>query len=921
MLRAPAFCLVLGLAPLALGDIVISEWMYNGLATGSIGEYVEFTNTGPAPVDMTGWSFDDDSRIPGTISLSAFGVVAPGESVILTDDDAVAFAANWGLSGVRIIGGNTANLGRNDEINLFDAGNNLVDRLTYGDENYPGTVRTLGKSCNIPATDYGYTVAQTTWVLAAAGDSFGSKVSSRGEVGSPGRIVGYALSDFDQDGDVDMDDFGLWACCLTGPFVPYDPPPAACPLTPDPEGFIPTDCDRDYDVDLFDFSVVQLCFSGEGNPADPSCGHGPGGGGTTKIILNGSWIAVEGEGVVVEGTTATITRQGTYLITGTLANGQIVVNAAGTVELVLGGVDITNLTNAPVYVMAADQVKVILADQTQNYLYDATVYTFPPGQDEPNACLFSKDTLTISGSGALTVRGNYNDAIASKDELIIAGGTINAIAVDDGIRGQDYLLVQDGYITVTSGGDGLKSDNAEDPELGYISITGGTFNITSGGDGLAAQTDVHVTSGTFTVVSGGGHTVTIPSTLSAKGIKGLAGVVIEGGTFNLDCADDGLHSNDAIHIGGGNLTIATNSDITASYGDAIHADNTIEITAGTILITTCYEGIEAAAITISDGDIRVTSSDDGITATGTVSITGGTFNVVCGGGHNVTIPTTRSAKGIKGLVSVTIGGGTFHLDCADDGIHSDNAIVVSGGNLTIATNSSTSASYGDGIHAENSVHISGGSINVTVGYEGIESKVITIDDGTIRVNTTDDGINCAGGSGLTNYLYINGGYIAVYAAGDGIDVNGSITMTGGTVIVHGPTGDMNAAIDYDGTFKISGGFVVAAGSAGMAQAPSTSSTQRSVKITYSSAKTAGTLVRIQTTTGGNDLVTFAPSKTYRSVVFSSPALTAGLSCELYRGGTSTGTVLHGLYQGGVYSGGTKTNTFATTNIVTNVSAP
>jgi predicted extracellular nuclease len=182
------FSLVVSVVQAASGSMVISEWMYNGAGTGSIGEFVEFTNAGPDPVDMTGWSFDDNSQLAGTVSLSAFGVVAPGQSVILTDNAATAFAAVWGLSGISIVGGNTANLGRNDEINVFDAAGNLVDRLTYGDEDYPGTVRANKLSCNIPATDYGYTVSQTSWGLATTGDAYGSWASSLGEIGSPGRV-------------------------------------------------------------------------------------------------------------------------------------------------------------------------------------------------------------------------------------------------------------------------------------------------------------------------------------------------------------------------------------------------------------------------------------------------------------------------------------------------------------------------------------------------------------------------------------------------------------------------------------------------------------------------------------------------------------------------------------------------------------
>lgn len=182
-----ALILVLMLAAATFGDIVITEWMYNGLGEGETGEYVEFTNLGPDPVDFTGWSFDDSSRVPGSESLSGFGVVASGQSVIFTDDTAAGFIAAWGLSGVSVIGGNTNNLGRSDEINLYDAGGNLVDRLTYNDQAGQGP-RTRYFSCNIPASDYDYTVAQGTWVLASVGDAYGSWMSARGEVGSPGRI-------------------------------------------------------------------------------------------------------------------------------------------------------------------------------------------------------------------------------------------------------------------------------------------------------------------------------------------------------------------------------------------------------------------------------------------------------------------------------------------------------------------------------------------------------------------------------------------------------------------------------------------------------------------------------------------------------------------------------------------------------------
>jgi hypothetical protein len=166
-----------------------------------------------------------------------------------------------------------------------------------------------------------------------------------------------------------------------------------------------------------------------------------------------------------------------------------------------------------------------------------------------------------------------------------------------------------------------------------------------------------------------------------------------------------------------------------------------------------------------------------------------------------------------------------------------------------------------------------------------------------------------------NALHINGGYIVVDAAGDGIDVNGAIDMTGGVVIVNGPTNNGNGALDYDGGFTITGGYLVAAGSSGMAQAPGTSSTQYSVVTTYASAQSAGTLIHIETE-DGEDILTFAPTKTYQSVVFSSPELKSGADYVVYSGGSSTGTATDGLYSGGTYTTGTQVAGVTLSSVVT-----
>lgn len=536
-----------------------------------------------------------------------------------------------------------------------------------------------------------------------------------------------------------------------------------------------------------------------------------------RITLSGNSITAGGDGVTVDGSTATITSAGTYSLTGSLDDGQIIVDTEDedTVRLILNGASISSSTSAPISIMTAEKAVIILADNTENYVSDSDSYLFEdPEEDEPNAAIFSKSDLTIYGGGALTVTGNYNDGIASKDGLIIAGGNITVNSIDDGIRGKDYLIVKDGQVTVTVQGDGLKSDNDEDTEKGYISIEAGVINVTSGGDAIQASTDVMITGGEFFLSSGGGSSNFVDENTSAKGIKGVVNVNIDGGTFTIDSADDAIHSNGSLVINDGTFAIA-------SGDDGMHADATLEINYGDFRITESYEGIESAVITINDGNFYIVSSDDGI-------------NVAGGNDGSGMMNREPGQGGRQGGGRPGQGGGPGQDDFASLG------------------------SY---------------------------------------------------------YLYINGGYIVIDAAGDGLDSNGSIEMTDGVVIVNGPTENMNGALDYMGSFQITGGFLVAAGSSGMAQAPSESSTQYSLLVNLDTTQRAGTLVRIQTS-DGQEILTFAPSKEYQSIVLSSPALAGGSTYEVYYGGSSDGTVSDGLYQGGTYTPGSKYTSFTISSIVT-----
>jgi predicted extracellular nuclease len=203
MLRPTLAAVALAAAGSAHANIQITEWMYNG--NGPTGEYVELTNLGTTAVDFTGWSFDDSSRTPGSMSLGGLGLLAPGASAILAEADATLFRSTWNLgANVAVVGGNTHNLGRADEINLYDASGALVDRLTYGDTVVLGTVRTQNFSGNPGSlADLQPFVVTPGWVLASVGDGFGSYASALGDVGNPGLFA-------------PVPEPGTWALLLAG---------------------------------------------------------------------------------------------------------------------------------------------------------------------------------------------------------------------------------------------------------------------------------------------------------------------------------------------------------------------------------------------------------------------------------------------------------------------------------------------------------------------------------------------------------------------------------------------------------------------------------------------------------------------------------------------------------------------------------
>lgn len=222
----------------------------------------------------------------------------------------------------------------------------------------------------------------------------------------------------------------------------------------------------------------------------------------TSIALSGQGATVSGEGAAVEGATVTISAAGTYVVTGELAAGSLVVNAGDQdkVQIVLSGASIRNEAGPALNIQQADKVFVTLADGTQNTLADGASYELAEGEDEPNAALYSKADLTINGTGALSVEGNYRHGVNSKDDLVVTGGAIAVVAKEDGLRGKDCVKVADGSFAITAGGDGVKSSNDEDPTRGFVSIDGGTFTVTGCEEGIEAQ-EVIVNNGELNITA------------------------------------------------------------------------------------------------------------------------------------------------------------------------------------------------------------------------------------------------------------------------------------------------------------------------------------------------------------------------------------------------------------------------------------
>ena len=512
------------------------------------------------------------------------------------------------------------------------------------------------------------------------------------------------------------------------------------------------------------------------------------------IHLNGTSATASSNSVNISGSRVTITEEATYVISGELTDGMLIVNAKDTakLQLVFNGVDVTSKTSAALYILEADKVFLTLAEGTTNTLANGGSFV---AIDDNNidAALFSKQDLTLNGKGSLTVTSPAGHGIVCKDDLVVTGGTYIVNSSSHGLDANDSVRIANANFTIDAGKDAIHCENTEDTAKGFIYISSGSIKAEAEGDGIAAS----------------------------------AYLQIEGGEIDL-------------LIGGG-----------AQNGDKASSGN--------------YGGFMGGG----HGGMRPGSSQSSTTTTDENS---------------------ASMKGIKAVNSLLISGGTFKIDSADDSVHSDVSVTINGGTFELASGD-------DAIHAEETLTITAGTFNITESYEGLEALNIDVKGGEFKIVASDDGLNAAGGtdsSGTTGgrdgmfgggkhgmgggmssgngSIIISGGNLYVKASGDGIDANGTLTISGGYTVVTGPTQGDTATLDYDRSAMITGGTFIGTGASGMAQTFSDS--EQGVIAVSVGNQSAGTKIVLKDKSG-NIIIEHTPELNFAVVILSSPDIKKG----------------------------------------------
>ena len=611
----------------------------------------------------------------------------------------------------------------------------------------------------------------------------------------------------------------------------------------------------------------------------------------TEITGEFSITSTDGSTITQNDSVYTITQAGEYTVTGLLSEGQIVVNADDNAEItiVLNGTSITCSNGSPIYIKNADNIKIKSEENTYNCIVDARAEADDnsdnSSSENGNAAIYAACDLKLVGKGALSVTGNYNNGIQSKDDISIKNVTIKVNAVNNAIKGNDEVAIESGeIIAISRKGDGIKTSNSslstKGKQKGNVIISGGNIDIYAACDGIDAAYGVDV--------SGDGNLNIYTDTYSDYS----EAVAADNSGSSISTPDSSSKSSSNATMMTYTTTANTDNQNNGSVGTPPDMNNTQNN--GNMGNPPDMNNTQNNGNMGNPPDMNNSSSNSGNNPDMKGNFGG--RNRAANGmpGNNSSGNSSKksySTKGIKAESEINISGAAINISSTDDGIHanSDSGVLetgedgkgiisISGGTITISTGD-------DGIHADKELNITDGYINVLTSYEGLEAITINISGGQNFVYAADDGINaCTGDGTSTPLINITGGYVDVTTGSgdtDGIDSNGSYTQSGGMVFVKGgsSSGQVSGSIDVDGNITITGGTCVALG--GICETPVNSVNA----YVFSSVSFNAGSYSVKDSSG-NEIISFTLNNSYSNGWICASALTTNTEYTLYCDGSS-----------------------------------
>ena len=624
----------------------------------------------------------------------------------------------------------------------------------------------------------------------------------------------------------------------------------------------------------------------------------------TEITGEFSITSTDGSTITQNDSVYTITQAGEYTITGLLSEGQIVVNADDNSEItiVLNGTSITCSNGSPIYIKNADNIKIKSEENTYNCIVDARTEAYDnsdnSSSEKGNAAIYAACDLKLVGKGALSVTGNYNNGIQSKDDISIKNVTIKVNAVNNAIKGNDEVAIESGeIIAISRKGDGIKTSNSslstKGKQKGNVIISGGNIDIYAACDGIDAAYSVDV--------SGDGNLNIYTDTYSdyseavaannSGSSTSSSGSSISTPDSSASNPGSSARNPDSSNQNQGSSSKSSSNATMMTYTTTANTDNQNNGSVGTPpdMNNTQNNGNMG-----NPPDMNNSSSNSGNNPDMKGNFGGGNRTANGMPGNNSSGNSSKksySTKGIKAESEINISGAAINISSTDDGIHanSDSGVLETGedgkGIISISGGTITISTCDDGIHADKELNITDGYINVLTSYEGLEAITINISGGQSFVYAADDGINaCTGDGTSTPLINITGGYVDVTTGSgdtDGIDSNGNYTQSGGMVLVKGgsSSGQVSGSIDVDGNITITGGTCVALG--GICETPVNSVNA----YVFSSVSFNAGSYSVKDSSG-NEIISFTLNNSYSNGWICTSALTTNTEYTLYCDGSS-----------------------------------